>query len=38
MVGLEVSHLGWGRWYTRRELEITANELCEENVNGVFEV
>ncbi|XP_039008304.1 probable serine/threonine-protein kinase At1g01540 [Hibiscus syriacus] len=31
-VGQEVSHLGWGRWYTLRELELATNGLCEENV------
>ncbi|KAG2720428.1 hypothetical protein I3760_02G034500 [Carya illinoinensis] len=34
MVGPEVSHLGWGRWYTLRELEAATNGLCEENVIG----
>ncbi|XP_022924518.1 probable serine/threonine-protein kinase At1g01540 [Cucurbita moschata] len=33
-VGPEVSHLGWGRWYTLRELEAATNCLCEENVIG----
>ncbi|KAJ7951182.1 Kinase family protein [Quillaja saponaria] len=33
-VGPEVSHLGWGRWYTLRELEVATNGLCEENVIG----
>nr|KJB09716.1 hypothetical protein B456_001G158500 [Gossypium raimondii] len=33
-VGPEVSHLGWGRWYTLRELELATNGLCEENVIG----
>ncbi|XP_020210279.1 probable serine/threonine-protein kinase At1g01540 [Cajanus cajan] len=33
-VGPEVSHLGWGRWYTLRELEDATNGLCEENVIG----
>ncbi|KAL5171697.1 putative serine/threonine-protein kinase [Glycine soja] len=33
-VGPEVSHLGWGRWYTLRELESATNGLCEENVIG----
>ncbi|CAA0154254.1 putative serine/threonine-protein kinaseRLK-Pelle-RLCK-V family [Arabidopsis thaliana] len=32
--GPEVSHLGWGRWYTLRELEAATNGLCEENVIG----
>ncbi|KAG9155881.1 hypothetical protein Leryth_004123 [Lithospermum erythrorhizon] len=30
----EVSHLGWGRWYTLRELEIATNGLTDENVIG----
>ena len=34
MVGPEVSHLGWGRWYTLRELEAATNGLREENVIG----
>ncbi|KAG2725345.1 hypothetical protein I3760_01G060900 [Carya illinoinensis] len=34
MVGPEVSHLGWGRWYTLRELEAATDGLCEENVIG----
>lgn len=33
-VGPEVSHLGWGRWYTLRELEEATGGLCEENVIG----
>ncbi|XP_039058037.1 probable serine/threonine-protein kinase At1g01540 [Hibiscus syriacus] len=33
-VGPEVSHLGWGRWYTLRELELATSGLCEENVIG----
>lgn len=33
-IGPEVSHLGWGRWYTLRELEAATNGLCEENVVG----
>lgn len=32
--GPEVSHLGWGRWYTLRELEDATNGLCDENVVG----
>ncbi|MBA0741357.1 hypothetical protein Gogos_014518 [Gossypium gossypioides] len=32
--GPEVSHLGWGKWYTLRELELATNGLCEENVIG----
>ena len=34
MVGPEVSHLGWGRWYTLRELKVATNGLREENVIG----
>lgn len=30
----EVSHLGWGHWYTLRELEIATNGLADENVIG----
>ncbi|KAF3321275.1 putative serine/threonine-protein kinase [Carex littledalei] len=30
----EVSHLGWGHWYTLRELEEATNGLDEENVIG----
>uniref|UniRef100_A0A5B7B5F9 non-specific serine/threonine protein kinase n=1 Tax=Davidia involucrata TaxID=16924 RepID=A0A5B7B5F9_DAVIN len=30
----EVSHLGWGRWYTLRELEAATNSLSDENVIG----
>ncbi|ERM96432.1 probable serine/threonine-protein kinase At1g01540 [Amborella trichopoda] len=30
----EVSHLGWGHWYTLRELEIATNGLSDENVIG----
>ncbi|XP_058754313.1 probable serine/threonine-protein kinase At1g01540 [Vicia villosa] len=33
-MGPEVSHLGWGRWYTLRELEAATNGLCEESVIG----
>ncbi|MBA0862083.1 hypothetical protein Goshw_004219 [Gossypium schwendimanii] len=33
-VGPEVSHLGWGRWFTLRELELATDGLCEENVIG----
>lgn len=32
--GPEVSHLGWGRWYTLRELELATNCLSDENVIG----
>ncbi|KAD1267635.1 hypothetical protein E3N88_43084 [Mikania micrantha] len=30
----QVSHLGWGRWYTLRELEAATNGLADENVIG----
>ncbi|KAL2547220.1 putative serine/threonine-protein kinase [Forsythia ovata] len=30
----KVSHLGWGRWYTLRELEVATNGLADENVIG----
>ncbi|KAK6792747.1 hypothetical protein RDI58_011828 [Solanum bulbocastanum] len=30
----EVSYLGWGHWYTLRELEISTNYFAEENVIG----
>lgn len=30
----EVSHLGWGHWYTLRELEEATDGLAEENVIG----
>nr|DAD19014.1 TPA_asm: hypothetical protein HUJ06_020477 [Nelumbo nucifera] len=30
----EVSHLGWGHWYTLRELEAATNGLADENVIG----
>ncbi|CAN4115114.1 unnamed protein product [Withania somnifera] len=30
----EVSHLGWGHWYTLRELEIATNFFVHENVIG----
>ncbi|KAL5539981.1 hypothetical protein UlMin_042535 [Ulmus minor] len=33
-VGPEVLHLGWGRWYTLRELEAATNGLCPKNVIG----
>ncbi|KAF5204295.1 Receptor-like kinase lip2 [Thalictrum thalictroides] len=29
-----VSHLGWGHWYTLRELEDSTNEFADENVIG----
>ncbi|XP_072989541.1 probable serine/threonine-protein kinase At1g01540 isoform X2 [Typha latifolia] len=30
----EVSHLGWGHWYTLRELELATNNFADENVIG----
>jgi hypothetical protein len=30
----EVSHLGWGHWYTLRELEESTNYFADENVIG----
>ncbi|RWW36803.1 hypothetical protein BHE74_00058142 [Ensete ventricosum] len=30
----EVSHLGWGHWYTLRELEVSTNMFADENVIG----
>ncbi|KAF7830610.1 putative serine/threonine-protein kinase [Senna tora] len=30
----EVSHLGWGHWYTLRELEVATNFFADENVIG----
>ncbi|KAI6695214.1 hypothetical protein NL676_022924 [Syzygium grande] len=30
----EVSHLGWGHWYTLRELKASTNEFADENVIG----
>ena len=30
----EVSHLGWGHWYTLREIEEATGGLAEENVIG----
>ncbi|KAL1225125.1 putative serine/threonine-protein kinase [Cardamine amara subsp. amara] len=32
--GPEVSHLGWGHWYTLRELELSTNGFADENVIG----
>ncbi|XP_051124518.1 probable serine/threonine-protein kinase At1g01540 [Andrographis paniculata] len=32
--GPEVSHLGWGHWYTLRELEEATNAFSDENVIG----
>ncbi|KAL5777732.1 hypothetical protein ACOSP7_010658 [Xanthoceras sorbifolium] len=34
MIGPEVSHLGWGHWYTLRELEVSTNGFADENVIG----
>ncbi|CAA7038386.1 unnamed protein product [Microthlaspi erraticum] len=34
MSGPEVSHLGWGHWYTLRELELSTNGFADENVIG----
>ncbi|XP_011043527.1 PREDICTED: probable serine/threonine-protein kinase At1g01540 [Populus euphratica] len=34
MVVPEVSHLGWGHWYTLRELEVATNSFAHENVIG----
>lgn len=34
MVVPEVSHLGWGRWYTLRELEAATNDFAAELVIG----
>lgn len=34
MVGPDVSHLGWGHWYTLRELEDSTNGFADENVIG----
>lgn len=31
---VEVSHLGWGRWYTLREVEEATGRFCPENVIG----
>ncbi|KAL3682831.1 hypothetical protein R1sor_000853 [Riccia sorocarpa] len=33
-VGPEVSHLGWGHWYTLRELEAATDSFAEGNVLG----
>ncbi|KAJ7966601.1 Protein kinase family protein [Quillaja saponaria] len=30
----EVSHLGWGHWYTLRELEVSTHGFADENVIG----
>ncbi|KAH7523645.1 hypothetical protein FEM48_Zijuj06G0033900 [Ziziphus jujuba var. spinosa] len=34
IVAPEVSHLGWGHWYTLRELEVSTNGFADENVIG----
>ncbi|GAB2226447.1 hypothetical protein Drorol1_Dr00022255 [Drosera rotundifolia] len=34
MAASEVSHLGWGHWYTMRELEVATNGFAHENVIG----
>ncbi|KAL0432546.1 UNVERIFIED_CONTAM: putative serine/threonine-protein kinase [Sesamum latifolium] len=34
IAGPEVSHLGWGHWYTLRELEESTNSFADENVIG----
>ncbi|XP_010525978.1 PREDICTED: probable serine/threonine-protein kinase At1g01540 [Tarenaya hassleriana] len=34
MAGPEVSHLGWGHWYTLRELELSTSGFADENVIG----
>lgn len=34
ITGPEVSHLGWGHWYTLRELEEATNGFADENVIG----
>ncbi|KAK6287865.1 hypothetical protein POUND7_014044 [Theobroma cacao] len=33
-VGPEVSHLGWGHWYTLRELEVSTNGFAHEKIIG----
>lgn len=30
----EVSHLGWGHWYTLRELQVSTEDFADENVIG----
>lgn len=30
----EFSHLGWGHWFTLRDLELATNRFCKENVLG----
>ncbi|KAM7275150.1 hypothetical protein ACFE04_017016 [Oxalis oulophora] len=34
VIGPEVSHLGWGRWYTLRELEEATGAFVDDNVIG----
>ncbi|KAB5556962.1 hypothetical protein DKX38_007871 [Salix brachista] len=34
MVVPDVSHLGWGHWYTLRELQVATNSFAHENVIG----
>ncbi|XP_011074389.1 probable serine/threonine-protein kinase At1g01540 [Sesamum indicum] len=34
IAGPEVSHLGWGHWYTLRELEESTNGFADDNVIG----
>ncbi|KAI0497220.1 hypothetical protein KFK09_020442 [Dendrobium nobile] len=34
IVAPEVSHLGWGHWFTLRELEVATNMFTDENVIG----
>ncbi|KAK1555200.1 hypothetical protein Q3G72_023269 [Acer saccharum] len=34
VIGPEVSHLGWGHWYTLRELEVSTNGFADKNVIG----
>lgn len=35
LVGLpEISHLGWGHWFTLRDLELATNRFSPENVIG----
>ncbi|GAV67743.1 Pkinase domain-containing protein [Cephalotus follicularis] len=34
MVVPEVSHLGWGHWFTLRELEVSTNGFAHENIIG----
>ena len=35
LVGLpEISHLGWGHWFTLRDLDLATNHFSAENVLG----